>query len=217
MKRSLYIAAVVAAFLIPAASAVEAQDYQPAKAGTWLVDLRASGILPSTSNGINTAAGAATGLHVNVSDDYKPTLGFTYFFTDHIAAELILGTSQHDIRAQGPGTNILVHKTWVLPPVLTVQYRPAPASRINPYVGAGVNYMLFYSGSNQNGFTVKTPNGFGWALQGGADIALAGPWTLNADVKKVFFETDAKINGGALTSQVHLDPWVASLGIGRKF
>ncbi|MDR3508744.1 MAG: OmpW family outer membrane protein [Caulobacteraceae bacterium] len=215
MNKSLFAAAGLAAFAM--CSAAYADDFQPAHKGTWIVDVRASGVLPSTSDAITTAAGANTGLHVHVTDDYKPTLGFTYFIADHFAIEAILGTSHHEIRAQGPGTDILVRDTWVLPPVVTLQYRPAPASRLNPYVGAGVNYMLFYSGSNKNGFKVKTPSGFGYAVQAGADIAIKGPWTLNADVKKVFFETDAKINDGALRSKVNLDPWVVSVGFGRKF
>jgi outer membrane protein len=48
-------------------------------------------------------------------------------------------------------------------------------------------------------------------------VALQGNWSLNADVKKVWFETDAKINGGALKSKVKLDPVVASVGFGYKF
>ena len=77
--------------------------------------------------------------------------------------------------------------------------------------------MLFYSGDDKNGFTVDIDNGVGWALQAGADYAIQGPWTLNVDVKKVFFNTDASINGGALRSDVTIDPWVVSVGIGRRF
>ncbi|MBP8248059.1 MAG: OmpW family protein, partial [Phenylobacterium sp.] len=97
------------------------------------------------------------------------------------------------------------------------QYHFAPAAKVSPYVGAGVNYMLFHSGKDQNGFTVKLDDGFGYALQAGVDVAVKGPWSANLDVKKVFFETDAKINGGALKSKVKLDPWVLSVGFGYKF
>ena len=55
------------------------------------------------------------------------------------------------------------------------------------------------------------------ALQAGVDVALQGPWSANLDVKKMFFETDASINGGALKSKVKLDPWVVSAGFGYKF
>jgi len=64
---------------------------------------------------------------------------------------------------------------------------------------------------------VELDDGFGYALQAGADVAISGPWTANFDVKRVWFDTDASINGGALKSDVNLDPWVVSIGIGRKF
>ena len=68
--------------------------------------------------------------------------------------------------------------------------------------------MLFYSGEDKNGFTVKLKSGFGWALQAGADYAIKDRWSANIDVKKVFYSTTATINGGALTSNVRMDPWV---------
>ena len=77
--------------------------------------------------------------------------------------------------------------------------------------------MLFFNGEDRNGFEVELDDGFGYALQAGADVAISGPWTANFDVKKVWFNTDASINGGALKSDVNLDPWVVSIGIGRKF
>lgn len=214
MKRIL-AATVVAAGLC--AGAAQAQDFQPKAKGDLIVHFRATQVAPDEDAPILTAAGAATGLKAGVNNDIKPTLGFTYFLTDKIAVEAILGTTEHDIRAQGPGTDVLVHKTWVLPPVVTLQYHPLPAAKVSPYFGAGLNYMLFYSGKNKNGFTVDLDDGVGYALQAGVDVAVKGPWSLNADIKKVYFETDAKINGGALKSKVKLDPLVASVGFSRKF
>jgi outer membrane protein len=214
----LFAAAAGAALLAAAtAGAAHADDFTPAKAGQWKVDLRVTDVTSNASDPILTSLGAPTGLHVDVKNDVKPTLGFTYMLTDNLSIEAIAGVTQHEIRAQGPGTDVAVHKTWVLPPVVTLQYRPLPAARFSPYVGAGINYMLFFSGKNKNGFTVKLDNGFGYALQAGADIAIKGPWVLNLDAKKVWFKTDASINGGALKSSVNLDPWVVSVGVGRRF
>ena len=146
-----------------------------------------------------------------------PTLGLTYFLTDNLAIEAIAGTTQHEVKAVGPGTDVKVHETWVLPPVVSLQYHFAPQAKVSPYVGAGINYMIFYGGEDENGFKVDIDDGFGYALQAGVDVALQGPWSANLDVKKVFFETDASINGGALKSKVKLDPWVVSAGFGYKF
>ena len=215
MKVTTYALAVGAALAL--AGTAQAQDFQVKEKGLLMLNVRATAISPTADDAITTAAGGPTGLHVDVKDDYKPSLGLSYFLTDHVAVEVIATTSQHTIKAQGPGTDVTVHKTWVLPPVVSLQYHFAPTAKVSPYVGAGVNYMLFHSGKDQNGFKVKLDDGFGYALQAGVDVAVTGPWSANLDVKKVFFETDAKINGGALKSKVKLDPWVLSVGLGYKF
>ena len=200
-----------------AAFAAQAQDFQPKAAGTFVIDLRVSDVSPDANNPINTAAGAATGLNAHVGDSVMPTLGFSYFLTDHIAVEAILGTTQHTISAVGAGGSTKVADTWVLPPVVALQYHFMPKARFSPYVGAGVNTMIYYGGDNYNGFRTRLRDSVGGAVQFGADYAIKGPWSANFDVKKIFVETDAVIDGGALRSDVHLDPWVISLGFGRRF
>jgi len=207
----------LAAFGFLGAGAASAQDFTSNAKGDLIVHARLTQVAPAKDAAILTAAGANSGLKAHVGNDVKPTLGFTYFLTDKIAVEAILGTTQHDIRAQGPGTDVLVHKAWVLPPVVALQYHPLPAARVSPYVGAGLNYMLFYKNSDKNGFKVKVDDGVGYALQAGVNIKLKNSWLVNADVKKVFFSTDAKINGGALKAKVDLDPLVTSIGLARQF
>jgi len=215
LNRLLSFAAVAA--LVGAAGAAHAEDFQAKTKGTIMLNVRVTDVSPDAGNSIQTAAGANTGLKADVKEDYKPTIGLSYFLTDHVAVEAIAGTTQHTVKATGPGTNVTVHKTWVLPPVVSLQYHFAPDAKISPYVGAGLNYMLFYSGKDENGFKVKVKDGFGTALQAGVDIATVGKWSVNLDAKKVFFNTRATINGGTLTSKVKLDPWVLSAGVGYKF
>lgn len=213
------IALATVCLLAFAAATTHAEDaaFTPKHKGAFILTTRLTTVAPAEKGDIVTAAGAASGLHVGVNNDTVPTLGFTYFLTDHVAVEGILGTSQHTIKALGPATDVVVHKTWVLPPVVTLQYHFNPAGKVSPYVGAGVNYMDWYSGKNYNGFTVKLKSGMGTAVQAGVDVALKGRWALNLDVKKVFYKTNASINGGALMSKVKLDPVVASVGLAYRF
>lgn len=211
---STAIAALAAACF---GGAAQAQDFTPKAQGMWVVDYRLTDVAPAEKAPINTAGGVSTGLHASVSDSVVPTLGIGYFVTDNVALDLTLGTSRHKINAVGTGVDVNVHDTWVLPPVLTVQYHFNPKGRLSPYVGTGPNYMLFYSGENKNGYTVKLKDGFGWATQAGVDYAVGGRWAANLDVKKVFFSTDADINSGALKSKVKLDPWVVSAGFSYRY
>jgi outer membrane protein len=219
LSHSARLAALAAGLTLAAlvANPAHAQDWQVARKGDWIVTGRLTDVSSGADDALTTAAGAATGLQVDVGHSAMPTLGFTYFLTDNLSVEAILGATRHEIRAQGGTTDVAVHETWVLPPVVTLQYRPAPAARVSPYVGAGLNYMLFFSGDDRNGFDVSLDDGLGYALQVGADVAISGPWTANFDVKKVWFSTDTTINDGALRSDVTLDPWVVSIGLGRKF
>jgi len=215
MKTKLAIAAAMAA--LAAAGAAQAQDFQPKAKGGVVLNVRVTDIAPSGSDPITTLAGAATGLRAKAGYDVMPTIGVTYFLTDNLAVEAIAGTTQHTVRAKGPATDVAVKETWVLPPIVTLQYHFAPKARVSPYVGAGVNYMLFYGGDNKNGFHLKIDDGFGAALQAGVDIATRDRWTVNLDAKKVFFETDAVDRASGIKTKVTLNPWVLSAGVGYRF
>ena len=210
-------AALGAAVALAAAGAAQAQDFQPKEKGLVMLNVRVTDVAPDADNPITTLGGTHTGLSAHVDDDVMPTIGLTYFFTDNVAVEAIAGATKHTVSARGGTTNVEVKDTWVLPPVVSLQYHIAPKSRISPYLGAGVNYMIFYNGKDKNGFQLKMDNGFGAALQAGVDIAATGKWSVNLDAKKVFFETDATDRVNGVKSKVKLDPWVVSAGVGYKF
>lgn len=110
-------------------------------AGAFMVRVRGVGVLPGDSNSsISTIGG-----HVSATDTAVPELDFSYFFTDHLATELILATSQHTLRASGTAAGSFdVGTVWALPPTLTLQYHFLPHEAFSPYVGAGVNATVWW-------------------------------------------------------------------------
>ena len=53
-----------------------------------------------------------------------------------------------------------------------------------------------------------------------ADLALGDGWYLNADVKKVWMNTDVTWNNtdlGTVRADVDIDPWIISAGVGYRF
>jgi len=203
--------------------------------GKWRVRLRGVAVIPQESAAISVIGGDA-----DISNSFIPELDFTYFFNRHFAAELILGTTRHkvstvssDLSAIGAGTaNVDLGKVWLLPPTLTLQYH-YPAGKFNPYVGAGINYTIFYSADQ--GPVVKDieyKNKFAFAAQAGFDIDISKKVFVNVDLKKIFLSTTATVDASNLTpsaspqlapvlqnieADVKIKPWLLGVGIGYKF
>ena len=176
--------------------------------GDIIARLRITNVNPQTSVDKTLAA-----VHADVSDDTIPELDFTYMLTNNIGAELILGTSKHDITAGGAK----IGSVKVLPPTLTMQYHFNPEGQFRPYAGAGINYTRFYSVKNTDvlPWTVKK-NSFGPALQVGMDMPLTKDVFLNLDMKKLWIKTKVSSNGTDLGT-LDINPLVTSVGIGMKF
>ncbi len=175
----------------------------------WQIRLRAIDVAPDESSS------TSNGGRITADSQIVPELDISYFFTDNISAELILATSKHDMGEVGPDINL--GSVWVLPPTLTAQYHFNNSSPFKPYVGAGINYTMFYNADPGAVSSIEYDDGFGYALQGGIDYKLDDHWMLNVDVKKIFLNTKATVNGGAVTADVDLDPWVLGVGIGYRF
>ena len=93
-------------------------------------------------------------------------------------------------------------------------------SGVKPYIGAGVNYSVFFGEGAESGYkNLKIDNQFGWALQAGVDIGIGRNWYLNLDVKKIFLETTAHVEAGLspISVDAQIDPWVFGLGVGYRF
>ena len=109
---------------------------------------------------------------------------------------------------------------WLLPPTLTLQYHFAPTSRFSPYVGAGLNYTIFYNEKKGALNSISYDDNIGYALQAGIDYAIAGAWSFNVDIKKLWLSTDVKANltgVGPLKADVDINPWIFGVGLGYRF
>ncbi|MEN2784915.1 OmpW family protein [Sphingomonas qilianensis] len=192
--------------------------------GDVLVRLRAIMVAPNeSSSGVQPSF---PGARIGVTDSYAPELDFTYMLSDHIGAELILATSKHKL--QGRGTLSALDKvasTWVLPPTLTLQYHFLPRAKIRPYVGAGINYTIFYSTKASGALKsaigdtdVHLKDSVGYALQAGLDFDITKKLFANIDVKYIDMDTKGRLNTGALVNRVNtaIDPLVVGIGLGIR-
>lgn len=231
MKKSLLVLALAAAL---------APSFAMAEAGDIVVRLRATHINPSESSNLGQqtdatyGAGTAATLYgdanaqLQVGSQTIPEIDFSYYITKNIAAELILAVgTRHDVKVSSTGVvNPNLGSVNFLPPTLTAQWHFMPDTMIDPYVGAGVAYVIGMDRS----LTANTAGGsfpihversnWGGVFQAGVDINLQDKWLVNFDVKKLWVDTDVTLDLGTGFKKIDsldIDPWVVSIGIGKKF
>ncbi|MER9171977.1 OmpW family protein [Mesorhizobium australicum] len=206
----------VAAELAQAASVPQAGASVTEAPSPWQIRLRALGVVTEDSGYVNAVPGSG----LSYSNTVTPELDISYHFTDNIATELILGTTYANIEGQGAiGALGNVGKVWLLPPTLTLQYHFTNFGAFKPYVGAGVNYTIFYNQDVGSADALHVKNTFGTALQVGFDYMVDQHWGVNFDVKKVFLKPDfdVTVDGAKLTGKADLDPWLIGAGVTYRF
>jgi len=182
----------------------------------WMIRARLLSVVPDDDSSTITTIGG----NAEVDDALSGDVDFSYFFSDHIAAELTLAVSEHDVEAVNTSSgDIDLGDVKLLPPTLTLQYHLIPGGKIRPYVGAGVNYTVFFDDDPGDATGIDYDNAFGLALQAGVDIEIDEHWAINFDVKKIWLETDVSVRalGTTVKTDVDIDPWLFGAGLAYRF
>lgn len=187
----------------------------------------------STVDIVGTGPVPGTGIEASNSTNLVGTIG--YMLTDNLALELLLALPfKHDLTSNAALSGALgsagtIATTKQLPPVLSLNYHFMPKNPWRPYVGAGINYTVFFdeqtTGALRNaGYTdLELNDSWGLALQAGMDVDITEEWFVNATVMWVDINTDAKISGagGAFgpleIKDIELDPLVFMVQVGTTF
>ena len=194
-----------------------------ADAGDWILRVRGINISPNdSSDPIGDFGG-------EVSVDSKTTIevDVTYMFSPNWGVEVIAATARHDLGVSGGDLNgANLGSVKVLPPTATLQWHPFPEGLHDFYLGAGVNYTLFYSydlSGDLEGLGVTDvdfSDSMGLAGQVGLSINLGKSFHINGDVKYIQIDTEADLKAGSdtiLSVETDVNPWVYGIGIGYKF
>jgi outer membrane protein len=178
-----------------------------------MVRMRAISVMP-------VETGTVAGGDVTISNAAVPELDFSYFFNENFAAELILATATHKVGVYDlGGTGADLGSVSLLPPTLLAQYHKQ-FGKFKPYVGAGLNYTVFYGADAGAVKTISYTNSLGYAFQVGADYQIGDNLYLNFDIKKLYLSTDveAKLyDNSVVKTQVNINPYIVGLGLGYKF
>ena len=176
-------------------------------AGDWLLRAGAWAVAPKSDNSDIA----------DVDDGYSLGFNGTWMVSDNVGIELLASLPfSHDIKLKADGSK--VGETKHLPPTLSAQYHfpLSPAVRVD--AGLGLNWTLFFDESTSGalaGSDLELDDSIGLALQLGADFDIGNNWFVNVDVRYIDIETDAELDGAALTT-VEIDPWVYGINLGWR-
>jgi len=203
--------AIAAAVLATLSLTGVAMGSAVAQESPWLVRVRAVHL--NTADKSDPVGGVGASDRLTVSNETIPEFDVSYFFTPHLAAELVLTYPQkHDVYLDGANIGTFKH----LPPSLLVQYHFTPEAPLKPYIGAGINYTTLSKVRLLNGAGSLEHDSVGLVVQAGVDYAIDKQWSLNFDIKKAQIRSDVMI-GGVKASRVKVDPLMIGVGVGYRF
>lgn len=144
-------------------------------------------------------------------------LTLSYMVTDNWGLELLAATPfSHSVEMGGAEVAKIKH----LPPSLMGQYYFGDAqSKVRPYIGAGINYTLFFDEQGRGALTgsnVELDDSWGLAAQAGLDMAINNNWFVNGSVWYMDIDTDVSVDGTQV-DRTSIDPVGLMVGLGYRF
>ncbi|SON53588.1 Outer membrane protein W precursor [Hartmannibacter diazotrophicus] len=231
MFRGTWGLGVAAAALVMSGAAAMAADIGPMDAEPpmaapvanydWFLHVGPAGVFFSESADVSAGGAAVAGSDAKIDNDLAVTLDIGYYVTPDISLSLTLANAPLAV-VNGAGSLSglgALGKLNYLPPVLAVQYHFPEFYHVRPYIGAGVNYTMFFNEKDAALTNFKVDNAFGAVLQAGVDVMLSEQLGLFVDVKHVWLSTDATGVLGAtpVKADVTLDPTIVTAGLTYRF
>ena len=233
VKRHLPVSVLLASLILPAAA-------QAFEANSWVVRGGLSLVAPDVSssqlelNGSGDDFIAAVGsAGLDVDDNTQLGLTFEYMLTANWGVEVLAATPfEHTASGTDTLNGLDIAEVKHLPPTVSAVYHFNAGGTFRPYVGAGINYTVFFDESTTNeadaafeglgltGGDVDLDDSWGVALQVGADYNISGNWWLNASVLWIDIGTTAEIefdDGTVVSGDLDIDPFVYSIMLGYTF
>lgn len=152
-----------------------------------------------------------------------------FFLGNRISLELGASIFEPEttLTSNNPTVPFLTRGTLEMIPITGVlQFHFAPASRFDPYIGAGAAYVLFDELNNTDDLDqvqferLDFEDNVGLAVNAGVNIGFGANFALNLDAKYVPVESSAEavfVIGPNSTAEVAVNPLIVSAGLALRF
>lgn len=148
----------------------EANSNVTPRAGTWFTQNGAVIIDYRGKSDVTLDGAPAPGAAAIPNNDLTLGNGYGYYLTDDISVQLVLGRGPTTNVTDGAGTKL--GEMWYGAPSLVLDYNFTQFGALQPFVGAGVSYIVVFD--EEDGFiqNLEIDSTFGFILRAGAQVML---------------------------------------------
>ncbi|MHB0972367.1 MAG: OmpW/AlkL family protein [Thermoanaerobaculia bacterium] len=171
-------------------------------------------------NGDNTIVDNGEDVDFNFDSDQGFGIGLNVFWSNRISTEFTASMFSPEAAFEGDvdfGNSSLD----MIPLTATLQFHFAPDSRIDPYIGAGVAYVLFDEFDNDeldelDFGAIDVDDDYGFVLNAGLSFDITPNFAILGDVRYVPIESEITASGLA-PSTLEINPLIISAGASFQF
>ena len=212
----LKISTLFAAGVLATATGAQAQD-----ANRWFVKGGPAIIALDENAKMYAAGNLVPGANVTIKPQGTIELEGGYFVTKNVAVALTVGVPPL-AKVEGAGTIAplgTLGKAIYGPGTLTAEYHFNRDGKFQPYVGAGMAFLLIFHAEDGAISDLKATNDLGGALQAGADYMFTPRTGVYVDFKQTYLSTKTTgfLGPAPVVGQVRLNPAAYSVGFIRRF
>lgn len=210
---SLALAGIAALSL---ASAANAED-----TSRWFAHVGPAEMMLAPKATVTAGGQAVPGAAVSVPNAWTVEGEIGYFITPNIAAAFA-GGYPPVVTINGAGSLAAVGKAGQMqagPSALNMSYHFNRGGVVQPYVGAGLAFMIVWNTKDAALTNLKVDDAVGPEVQVGSDFMLSKHWGAFVDYKRTWLDTTAKANLGPapVVAKVQLNPTVVNAGVVYRF
>ena len=215
LRKTFIAATILAAAGVCSPAAAQIGD------GNWFVRAGVTRLSLADDLELTFAGSPVPDAALDTKPHYTPSLQIGRRLSDNFALSLTVGLPP-EIKINGrcalePFGELA--STTYGPTVLTAQFKPITNGPVQPYIGAGVSYMIIFDADDGAFQDVEIDDDFGPAIEAGVDFMLNERFGLFLDAKKAFLRTESRgtFGGAPVVGKVRMDPWAFSSGIVFRF
>lgn len=171
-------------------------------------------------NGDNTIVDDGEDINFNFDSDQGFGIGLNVFWSNRVSTEFTASKFSPEAAFESDvdfGNSSLD----MIPITATLQFHFAPDSRIDPYIGAGVAYVLFdeFDSSNLDELNlgaIDVDDDYGFVINAGLSFDITPNFAILADAKYVPVESEITASGLA-PATLEINPLILSVGASFQF